>query len=142
MAVRNAEAVWEGTLKEGSGVMSVGSGAYEGKFSHASRFLEEPGSNPEELIGAALAGCFSMFLSSVLTNAGFPPIEIRTKAQVYLERDDIGPKVTKIQLATKATIPGIDVESFNEHVNTSKEKCPISRALTGVDLQFDATLTA
>ena len=142
MAVRSAEAVWEGTLKEGGGVMRVGSGAYEGKFSHGSRFLEDQGSNPEELVGAAQAGCYSMFLSSVLTNAGYPPTRITTTAEVHLERDDVGPKITTIILRTTAKVPGISEAEFNDHAATSKEKCPVSRALTGVDLQLETHLQA
>ena len=106
MPIRHAEAVWTGTLKEGSGQMKFST--YSGPYSHASRFAEGEGTNPEELLGAAHAGCFSMFLSSVLTNAGFMPTRIETKATVHLES---GPTITRIELHTDVTVPGLDIHA-------------------------------
>ena len=137
MAIRNASAVWNGTLKEGNGTMKVGSGAFEGAYSFASRFEEGPGTNPEELVGAAQAGCFSMFLASVLTNAGFPPVQIRTSAKVHLGE---GPRITLIELDTEAEVPNIDEQTFQENVDISKKNCPISLALTGPELRVSARL--
>ena len=137
MPVRSASAVWNGTLKEGGGVMKLGSGAFEGAFTHASRFLEGPGTNPEELVGAAQAGCFSMFLASVLTNAGFAPTEIRTSAKVHLEA---GPRITLIELETEAEVPNVDEALFQESVDKAKKNCPVSMALTGPELRVSARL--
>src|SRR6266567_4247198 len=108
MATRTGSAVWEGTLKEGKGTMKLGSGAFEGPYSFSSRFEEGKGTNPEELIGAAEAGCFSMALSSNLEKAGHPVKRIRTTANVKLEMVDGGPKITSIELQTEAEVPGID----------------------------------
>ncbi len=100
MPVRKASAEWKGTLREGAGTVTVGSGVFEGPYTHASRFADAPGTNPEELIGAAHAGCFSMFLASLLTNAGLKPVRIHTEAQVRLETAADGPTITEIELAT------------------------------------------
>lgn len=140
MAIRKAEAVWQGTLKEGAGTMSLESGAYEGAYTYASRFEEAPGSNPEELIGAALAGCFSMFLASKLTSAGFPPNTIHTSATVHLGRDDRGPKITKIELDTEAQVDEIEIDHFLRVAQESKNGCPVSRALAGTDIELQAEL--
>ncbi len=129
MAVRKAEAVWEGTLREGKGTMKAGSGAFEGAYSYSSRFEEGAGTNPEEMIGAAHAGCFSMFLSAQLTNAGFPPKRIHTTATVYLEA---GPTITRIDLDSEAEVPGVDQKTFDELAATSKANCPVSKALASV----------
>ena len=137
MAIRNASAVWNGTLKEGNGTMKLGSGAFEGEYTFASRFEEGTGTNPEELVGAAQAGCFSMYLASVLTNAGFPPVQVRTSAKVHLEE---GPRITLVELDTEAEVPNIDEKTFLESVDKSKKNCPISLALTGPELQVSATL--
>lgn len=137
MAIRTASAVWDGTLKEGSGRMRLGSGAFDGPFTYASRFEEGPGTNPEELVGAAQAGCFSMFLSAVLTGAGFPPKQIRTSAKVHLGE---GPRITLIELDTEAEVPNVDDKTFQEHVETSKKNCPISLAMTGPELRVSARL--
>jgi lipoyl-dependent peroxiredoxin len=137
MAIRNASAVWNGTLKEGNGTMKLGSGAFEGAFTFASRFEEGPGTNPEELVGAAQAGCFSMYLASVLTNAGFPPTQIRTSAKVHLGD---GPRIHLVELVTEAEVPNVDEQTFQEKVDFSKKNCPISLALTGPELQVSATL--
>ena len=137
MAIRNASAVWNGTLKEGNGTMKLGSGAFEGAFTFSSRFEEGTGTNPEELVGAAQAGCFSMFLASVLTDAGFPPVQIRTSAKVHLGD---GPRITLIELDTEAEVPNVDEQTFLEKVETSKMNCPISLALTGPELRVSARL--
>lgn len=137
MAVRNASAVWNGTLKEGDGTMRLGSGAFEGAFTFSSRFEEGPGTNPEELVGAAQAGCFSMFLASVLTEAGFPPVQIRTGAKVHLNE---GPRITLIELDAEAEVPNVDEETFREKVDVAKKNCPISLALSGPELRVSARL--
>ena len=126
MAVRSAQATWNGTLKEGNGTMKVGSGFFEGPFTFASRFEEGKGTNPEELIGAAHAGCYSMFLSALLTNAGFKPNRINTTATVYL---GAGPTITKIELNTEADVPGLDEATFAEKAAAAKQGCPVSKAL-------------
>ncbi len=142
MAVRSAEAVWEGNLQKGKGAMRFGSGAFDGAYSYASRFEEGTGTNPEELIGAAHAGCFSMFLSAVLSKAGFPPNKIHTTAKVHLEQVDGAPFITKIQLTCAADVPGVDEKTFAEQVEVSKKGCPVSKALTGVEISVNATLNS
>jgi lipoyl-dependent peroxiredoxin len=137
MAVRSATAVWQGTLKEGAGNLKLGSGVYEGPYTWASRFEDAPGTNPEELIGAAHAGCFSMFLSALLTNAGFAPTSISTTAKVHLEA---GPTITKIELDCEAVVPNLDEAGFAEQAAAAKEKCPVSKALSSVDIQLNARL--
>jgi len=137
MPVRTASAVWNGTLKEGNGRMKLGSGAFEGDFTFASRFEEGPGTNPEELVGAAQAGCFSMFLSALLSKAGYTPTEVRTNAKVHLGE---GPRITLIELTTEAEVPNLDEKTFLENVENAKKNCPISLALTGPELQVTAKL--
>jgi osmotically inducible protein OsmC len=128
MAVSKAQAKWTGTLKEGSG--SVKGTAFEAPFSFASRFEGSGvGTNPEELIGAAHAGCFSMFLAAQLSKEGHPPTSIETKATVHLGD---GPTITKIELETVATVPGIDAKVFAEKVDFSKKNCPVSKALAAI----------
>lgn len=129
MAVKNAEATWNGNLREGKGRMKLGSGAWEGPFSFNTRFGEEVGANPEELIGAALAGCFSMFLSAQLTKAGFTADSIHTTAKVHLTD---GPTVSLIELNCEAKAPGVSADKFAELVDVSKKGCPISKALAAV----------
>ncbi|MEP6602552.1 MAG: OsmC family protein [Spartobacteria bacterium] len=140
MAKRNGSAVWEGTLKGGKGTMKLGSGAYEGPYSFSSRFEEGTGTNPEELIGAAEAGCFSMALSSNLEKAGHPPTRIQTTATVKLEMVDGGPKITSIELDCQAEVPGIDDAKFQEAANLTKQKCPVSVALSGTTINLIAKL--
>lgn len=140
MSVRNAEAVWEGSLREGSGTLKLGSGEFEGPFTYKSRFEEGAGTNPEEMVGAALAACFSMFLSAVLGKAGFAPRTIRTSAKVHLETVGGGPAVTKIELDTRADIPGIDETAFLEKADMAKTGCPISRSLAGTEIVLTARL--
>ena len=137
MSIRNASAVWTGNLKEGNGTMKLGSGAFEGSFTFASRFEEGPGTNPEELVGAAQAGCFSMYLAAQLTDAGYPPAQILTSEKVHLEA---GPRITLIELDTEAEVPNVDEKTFQEKVDYSKANCPISLALTGPELRVSARL--
>ena len=137
MAVHKAEAVWEGSLKEGAGVMKLGSGSYDGPFTYASRFESGQGTNPEELIGAAHAGCFSMFLSALLSKDGFVPDRIDTTATVHLEA---GPTIALIELNTKAAVPGIDQAKLEEYAAAAKANCPVSKALASVEIKLNATL--
>lgn len=139
MSIRKAEAVWEGTLREGKGRMKTGSGAFEGPFSFSTRFEEEPGTNPEELIGAAQAGCFSMALGANLERAGFPAVRIATKADVHLERTDAGPTITRLVLTTEAQVPGISASVFQEQVEATRTGCPVARALKA-EIVVNATL--
>ena len=137
MAIRAASAVWNGNLKEGQGRMKLGSGAFEGPFTFSSRFENGRGTNPEELLGAAHAGCFSMFLSAMLTTAGFTAKEIRTSAKVHLGK---GPSITLIELETEAEIPVLDEKTFLENVEKSKLGCPVSVALAGTEIRVTARL--
>ena len=137
MATRTSTAEWKGTLKQGSGKMRFGSGAYEGAYTYASRFESGPGTNPEELIGAAHAGCFSMALSGALTAAGFSPKRIATKAIVHL---DAGPKITLIELETEADVPNLGADAFLEIAEGAKKNCPVSKALTGTEIRLKAKL--
>jgi lipoyl-dependent peroxiredoxin len=140
MPTRNAHAVWEGDLKSGNGSMKFGSGAFDGAYSFASRFEEGTGTNPEELIGAAHAGCFSMAFSGDLGKAGFSPKRISTQANVHLEKVGERFSITKIVLNTDAEVPDIDNEKFDELAEGAKKNCPVSRALTGVDIVLNAKL--
>ena len=140
MAVRKAEAVWNGNLKDGKGTMRLGSGAYQGAYSYASRFEEAPGTNPEELIGAAHAGCFSMALSGELVKAGFTADEIYTVATVTLGKVDGKSRITNILLDVKAKVPGVSQEEFLRLAENAKTGCPVSAALTGVDISLSASL--
>jgi osmotically inducible protein OsmC len=142
MATRTANAVWEGSLQEGKGTMKLGSGAFEGVYSFASRFAEGTGTNPEELIGAAHAGCFSMALSAELGRAGFTPERIATTANVHLVKSDEGFSIGRIDLQTEAKVPGIDEAQFKEIAEGAKKGCPVSRALAGVDIHLDAKLAS
>jgi lipoyl-dependent peroxiredoxin len=140
MAKRTASAVWEGTLKDGRGKVKLGSGAFEGQYSFASRFEEGTGTNPEELIGAAHAGCFSMALAAGLTRAGLKPTRISTNAAVSLEKVGEGFKITTIQLDTEAEVSGLDESAFLEHAETAKKNCPVSQALAGTNIKLNARL--
>jgi osmotically inducible protein OsmC len=136
--VRKASAVWKGTLREGAGTMRMGSGAYEGPYTYASRFEEGPGTNPEELVGAAHAGCFSMFLSGLLTKAGFTANSIETTSTVHL---GAGPAITDIELDTRVSVPGLDDAQLQQLAAEAKAGCPISKALAGVgNIKLTATL--
>jgi osmotically inducible protein OsmC len=140
MPVRTAEAEWKGNLSRGSGRMKVGSGAFEGSYSFPSRFEEGPGSNPEELIGAAHAGCFSMALSHMLSEAGHIPDVVHTTAKVHIEKVGEGFKITTIELQTEGKVPGIDEETFLEKAEAAKEGCPVSQALAGTEIRLEAKL--
>ncbi len=140
MPVRSADAVWTGTLRDGDGTMRLGGGAYEGPYSFVSRFESGEGTNPEELIGAAHAGCFSMALSADLTRAGHDPRRIETTAQVHLEKGDDGFAITKVELSTRAEVAGVDQQTFLDFAEGAKKNCPVSRALAGVEIQLNAVL--
>ena len=139
MPIRKASARCEGDLPSGSGVIHTGLG--EGSYTFKSRFEEGPGTNPEELIAAAHAGCFSMAFAKALTDAGFPPTSVETTANVHLEKTDAGMTVTRIDLVTDATVPGIDKDQFDEIAQDAKATCPISRLLSpGAEITLNATL--
>jgi osmotically inducible protein OsmC len=140
MPVRKASAVWEGGLKDGKGSMELGSGAFRGAYSFGSRFQEASGTNPEELIGAAHAGCFSMAFSGGLERAGHPPKKISTTAKVHIEKVGEGFKITRIELETDAQVPGIDENTFQELARKAKEGCPVSQALAGTEVVLQAHL--
>jgi lipoyl-dependent peroxiredoxin len=138
MLTRVADAVWEGNLKDGNGKMKVGSGAFEGPYTFASRFESGKGTNPEELLGAAHAGCFSMALSLGLVKAGFPPQRINTKATVHLDTDKL--RISAIDLDTDAQVPGIDESQFLEQAELAKRNCIVSQALRGTEIRLQAKL--
>ena len=137
MPVRQAEAVWRGNLLKGEGTMKLGSGAFEGAYSFSSRFESGAGTNPEELIGAAHAGCFSMFLAALLTDAGYTPTRIATSARVHLEA---GPTITLIELATQAEVPGLSDSDLQKFAEAAKKDCPVSKALAGPEIRLQAKL--
>lgn len=141
MAISHSEATWNGTLKEGSGSMKVASGYFEGPYTFATRFESDPkGTNPEELIGAAHAGCYSMFLSALLTNNGFTPTRIHTTATVHL---GAGPTINKIELVCTADVPGLDDAKLQELAAQAKANCPVSKALAAVpEVVLDAKLAS
>jgi lipoyl-dependent peroxiredoxin len=141
MATRNASAQWKGNLKEGDGRMALGSGAWDGPFTFKTRFEEGQGTNPEELIGAAQAGCYSMQLASTLSEAGHVPESVQTEAKVHIRQIDGKPTISQIDLVTRARVPGLDDKTFQETAQATKEVCIISRALAGVgNITVDATL--
>ncbi|HVR98621.1 MAG TPA: OsmC family protein [Thermoanaerobaculia bacterium] len=142
MPVRKANAVWEGDLKGGKGTVALGSGAYQGPYSFGSRFEEATGTNPEELIGAAHAGCFSMALSAGLGRAGFTPQRVATSAKVHLEKVGEGFKITRIELDNESSVPEIDEATFQDQARKAKEGCPVSQALGGVEITLNARLTS
>ncbi len=146
MPTTKATAVWNGTLKEGNGTMKLPSGTYEGPFSFRSRFekgaASDTGTNPEELLAAAHAGCFSMALSAQLANAGFPPESVETVAQVTMIVGDDGPQITTSHLITTARVPGIDEATFQEKVDAASKGCPVSKALAGLSISVEATLVS
>lgn len=140
MAVRSAYAVWQGTLREGSGSVRLGSGAFEGGYSFSSRFEDAPLTNPEELLGAAHAGCFSMALGAALERAGHPAEKIQTEAKVHLTKGESGNSISRIDLITEGIVPGIDPETFNQLAENAKNNCIISRALEAVPVTLEASL--
>ena len=137
MAVRISSAEWKGTLKQGAGTVKLASGAYTGPYTFASRFESGQGTNPEELIGAAHAGCYSMFLSALLTDAGLTPTRISTTATVHLED---GPTITLIELSTEAVVPNLKDVDFQKFAEDAKRKCPVSKALAGPRIELKAKL--
>lgn len=140
MAVRTSEAEWKGDLFNGKGTMKLGSGAYEGAYSFQSRFEEGTGTNPEELIAAAHAGCFSMAFSGGLAAAGFEPKRVHTTASVKLEKVGEGFAITKIHLVCEAEIPNIDEATFQRQAEGAKTGCPVSKALAGPEITLEAKL--
>jgi osmotically inducible protein OsmC len=140
MPTRLATARWNGTLKEGAGSFGVESGAVEGAYTWGTRFGDEHGTNPEELIGAAHAACFSMSLSSNLGKAGFTPRQIDTTARVHLEQGDAGSFIARIELTTAATVPDVSEEEFQRVAEFAKANCPVSKALASVPIELSATL--
>jgi osmotically inducible protein OsmC len=137
MPVREASAVWEGSLREGKGTAKFAT--FEGAYSFPSRFESGEGTNPEEMLGAAHAACFSMALSAELGRNNFAPERVSTVAHVHLEKGDAGFGITKIELVTEAVVPDIDDAKFQEIANTAKTNCPISKALSP-DITLKATL--
>jgi len=141
MPVSNSSATWEGSLTEGKGTMVVGNGRYEGPFTRASRFADGEGTNPEELIGAAHAGCYSMFLSALLSNDGHVPNSIKTTAKVHIGQVDGAPTIHTIELNCEADVPGIDDATLQDYAEKAKAGCPVSKALASVgNIQLTATL--
>ena len=136
---RTADARWEGDLKGGKGSMRLGSGAFEGEFSFGTRFEGAPGTNPEELIGAAHAGCFSMALSLALSQAGTPPKSIETRATVHLDKVGEAMSITGIDLVTKGDVPGLSAADFQRYAEDARKNCIVSRALS-VPMTVQATL--
>ncbi len=142
MPVRTAEAEWKGNLMEGQGRMKLGSGAFDGPFTFKSRMENGPGTNPEELIGAAHAGCFSMAFSHQLANAGFAPKRVRTRANVRFEKSDSGFSISEIVLETEGEVPGISDAKFQELAEAAKKGCPVSKALAGTRITLNAKLVS
>ena len=140
MATRQAHAEWHGNLKDGNGTLRLGSGAFEGKYDFPSRFEQGDYTNPEELIGAAHAGCFSMAFANILAKAGHTPESVKTTAQVHLEMQAAGPAITRIDLDTEAVVPGLDEAAFQKHADAAKTGCPVSKALASVDITLKARL--
>lgn len=142
MPIRSATARWSGNLTEGSGTIKTGKGGLAGNYSFKSRFEEGEGTNPEELIGAAHAGCFSMAFSKELADAGFTPTSVETTAKVHMDKTDAGFAVTRIDLVTVGDVPGVDNDTFQKLAQGAKENCPISRLLSpGAEISLDATLS-
>ena len=139
MPKRTGRAEWKGGLKDGRGSLALGSGAYEGSYSFGSRFEDGKGTNPEELIGAAHAACFSMALAAALGKAGHDPKRVSTTANVDLDMSD-GPRIATITLDAEAEVPGIDEAEFLEQAEGARRNCPVSKALAGVDIRLNARL--
>jgi lipoyl-dependent peroxiredoxin len=142
MPTRTSSARWSGDLKGGSGSLALGSGAFEGQYSFKSRFEEGTGTNPEELVAAAHAACYSMALSNMLAGAGFTPDSVSTNATVNFGQTEGGFAITRIDLVTTGNVPGIDEPEFLKHAEAAKAGCPISKALASVEITLDATLVS
>ncbi|MGD2058585.1 MAG: OsmC family protein [Anaerolineales bacterium] len=140
MPVRKAQAKWEGNLKGGKGKMAFGSGAFEGAYSFSSRFEQGEGTNPEELIAAAHAGCFSMAFSNELDKAGFTPESVETEAAVTLEKLEGGFQITKVNLATIGVVPGVSEDQFKQIAEKASKGCPVSQALKAIEINVSAVL--
>jgi osmotically inducible protein OsmC len=140
MPTRNANAVWEGDLQNGKGNLKLGSGAFEGKYTFKSRFEDGSGTNPEELIAAAHAGCYSMALSNELAEGGHDPESVETEAGVTLKMVDGDPTITTIKLKVEAHVPGISEDEFDTFAQGAKDGCPVSKALAGTDIELHTTL--
>lgn len=140
MATRTAHARWEGGLKQGGGRVETGSGALQSAYSFASRFEKAGGTNPEELLGAAHAGCFAMALMLMLEQAGYAPAYVDATASVTIDAVDGGFAITGSHLVCKASVPKIDAETFRRHAEEAKAGCPVSRALAGTEITLDAAL--
>jgi osmotically inducible protein OsmC len=141
MAVRKASARWEGDLQQGNGQVKTESGEVDGSYSFSSRFEEGSGTNPEELIGAAHAGCYSMALSNILSSNDYEPDYVHTNARVHLTKGDDGFVIPKIELEVEASVPGIENEAFQGFAEDAKNNCPVSKALGGVsDIALQAKL--
>jgi len=141
MAERKATAEWNGSLKEGTGKVRLGSGAFEGSFTFGTRMGDDPGTNPEELVGAALAGCYSMALNATLEKEGKPARSVKTEAKVHFGKDDAGFKINRIDLAVDAIVDGIDEAEFKRIAETVKQTCPVSQALSAVPIELEANLS-
>ncbi|MEV1333452.1 OsmC family protein [Micromonospora costi] len=143
MPIRTASARWQGNLTEGSGTVRTGKGGLQGNYSFKSRFEEGEGTNPEELIGAAHAGCFSMAFAKALADAGSTPTSVETTAKVHLDKTDAGFSVTRIDLETVGEVPGIDEGEFQKLAEAAKANCPISRLLSpGAEITLSARLVS
>ena len=140
MPVRTANAVWQGDLRSGRGQMKFGGGAWEGQYSFSSRFEEGPGTNPEELIAAAHAGCFSMAFSNELAKAGFTPTRVETTAKVHLDKGESGFRIARIHLDTVGQVPGISEDQFMKIAEAAKKGCPVSQLVTGAEITLSARL--
>ncbi len=142
MADRKANATWIGGLKDGKGTVALGSGLFEGAFSFGTRMGDEPGTNPEELLGASLAGCYAMALNATLEAGGTPAKSIKTEANVHLGKDDAGFAIRGIDLSVVAEIEGMDDADFQAVAEKVNHQCPISKALGGTKITLDAKLNA
>jgi len=141
MPIRKAEAEWKGNLAEGNGTLKVGSGAFEGSYSFKSRFEDgQSATNPEELLGAAHAGCFTMALAAQLSRERFTPTRIHTEAKVRLEKVGEAFSITRIDLETEAQVPSIDDAAFQKHASDAKQNCPLSKALAATEIHLTAKL--
>ena len=140
MRITSAKAVWKGNLKEGNGRYHLNSSGYEDAYSFATRFGDSKGSNPEELIGAAHAACFSMALSNIVDGEGYKPVELKTKASVKMDAVEGGSAITSIHLETEAKIEGIDNDTFQKLAEKAKENCPVSKALAALEITLEANL--
>lgn len=141
MKKRKARALWRGNLPEGEGTVKLGSGLLEAPYSFKSRFEEGDGTNPEELIGAAHAGCFSMALSNILAEEGYEPKEISTKAEVSIEKEDGDFTISEINLSTITSVSDIGIDEFQKLADMAKKNCPVSKALAGTEITLDACLS-